>query len=672
MSRKAFSIILVLVMLAVMIAACATPEPQIIVETVIVETEKEVVVTKEVEKEVVVTQEVEVEKEVEVEVTRVVVEEVEVPVETVVRGKGPDSVLDLILVQHALCAWDAFWCTVEAGIKQAAEDMNVNVTVLGPDEFDLEKTAQLIAQAVAAQPDGLAVTVTDADLFREPIERALAAGIPVVGYNAGQGPIEDGIAYMTYLGQDEYAGGYLGGLKLAADGGTAGVCINQQVGHTGLDRRCAGFTDALFEKGIPAEVLAIGDDPAEAQTIISDYYTANPDTDVFLTLGPNGANPFYAFLEEAGLGPGDIQMGTFDNSPEISAKILDGTTLFGIDQQPFLQGYGAVEMLVNANRYAILPALPVTATGPGFIDKSNVEFEVDAERPADFIMVQHALCAWDAFWCVVEKGIEEAAKQMNVNVTVLGPDEFDLEKTAQLIDQAVAAQPDGIGVTVTDPDLFREPIQSALDAGIPVVGYNAGAGPIEDGIDYMTYLGQDEYAGGYLGGLKLAAEGGTRGVCINQQVGHTGLDKRCAGFTNALEENGIPAEVLAIGDDPAEAQTIISDYYTANPDTDIFLTLGPNGANPFYAFMEEAGLGPGDITMGTFDLGPEIIAKIKDGTTMFGIDQQPFLQGYGAVLALMLKHRFGISPALPVTPTGPGFVDASTVEVVEMLAGEYR
>ncbi|MFC2030257.1 sugar ABC transporter substrate-binding protein [Chloroflexota bacterium] len=674
MSRRILSLTLVLVIVAVMVAACATPEPQTIIETVVVETEKEVVVTKEVEveKEVVVTQEVEVEKEVVVEVTRVVVEEVEVPIETVVRGKGPDSVLDLILVQHALCAWDQFWCTVEAGIKQASEDMNVNVTVLGPDEFDLEKTAQLIDQAVAAQPDGIALTVTDADLFREPIERALAAGIPVVGYNAGRGPIDDDIAYLTYLGQDEYAGGYLGGLKLAAEGGTAGVCINQQVGHTGLDRRCAGFTDALAEKGIPAEVLATVDDPAESQTIISDYYTANPETDIFLSLGPNVANPFYAFMEEAGLGPGDITMGTFDNSPEIASKIIDGTTMFGIDQQPFLQGYGAVEMLVMANRYAILPALPVSATGPGFIDQSNVDFEVDADRPADFILVQHALCAWDAFWCVVEKGIEEAAKQMNVNVTVLGPDEFDLEKTAQLIDQAVAAQPDGIALTVTDPDLFREPIQSALDAGIPVVGYNAGAGPIEDGIDYMTYLGQDEYAGGYLGGLRLAAEGGTKGVCINQQVGHTGLDKRCAGFTDALAEMGIPAEVLATVDDPAESQTIISDYYTANPDTDIFMSLGPNVANPFYAFMEESGLGPGDITMGTFDLSPEIIAKIKDGTTMFGIDQQPFLQGYGAVLALMLKHRHGISPALPVTPTGPGFVDASTVEVVEMLAGEYR
>ena len=655
-----------LVISTLILTACPAPTPQVI------EVEKPVVVEKKVVETVEVVKEVPVERVVKetVEVEKIV--EKEVPVEVVVTEPGPEAVLDLILIQHALCAWDSFWCTVEAGIRQAADDMNVNVTILGPDEFDLERVAQLIDQAVAAQPDGIALTVTDPDLFREPIQRALDAGIPVVAYNAGAGPIEDGIAYMTYLGQDEYAGGYLGGLKLAAEGGTKGVCINHQVGHAGLDKRCKGFIDAMSEKGIPAEVLAITNDPAESQTIIDDYYTANPDTDIFLTLGPNGANPFYAFMEAAGLGPGDIKHGTFDLSPEINAHILDGTTLFGIDQQPFLQGYGAVQMLVMVNRYGIGPALPVTATGPGFVDASGVGFEADPDRPVNLILVQHALCAWDSFWCVVEKGIQQAAKEMNVNVTVLGPDEFDLERVAQLIDQAVAAQPDGIALTVTDPDLFREPIQRALDAGIPVVAYNAGAGPIEDGIAYMTYLGQDEYAGGYLGGLKLAAEGGTKGVCINHQVGHAGLDKRCKGFIDAMSEKGIPAEVLAITNDPAESQTIIDDYYTANPDTDIFLTLGPNGANPFYAFMEAAGLGPGDIKHGTFDLSPEIIARIKDGTTLFGIDQQPFLQGYGAVQALMLKVRYGISPALPVTPTGPGFVDASNVGIVEALAGVYR
>ena len=587
-------------------------------------------------------------------------------------GAPEEQRLKIIMVQHALCAWDSFWCTVEQGAKDAAAAMNVDLTILGPDKFDLEKTAALIDQAVAAQPDGLAVTVTDPKLFKDPIMRALDAGIPVVGYNAGAGPEKDGIPYLTYIGQDEYQGGYQGGKRLIAAGAKKGVCINHQVGHAGLDARCNGFIDAFKEAGLEAEVLAITNDPAESQTIIDDYYTANPDVNAFLTLGPNGANPFYAFVEARGLKPGDILHGTFDLSPEIEAHIKDGLTLFGIDQQPYLQGFGSVMWLTLVKRYGIMPALPVTPTGPGFVTKENVGLKPQPDKPLKLMFVQHALCAWDSFWCVVEKGIDVAAKQLNVDYTVLGPDKFDLEKTAALIDQAVAAQPDGLAVTVTDPKLFKDPIMRALDAGIPVVGYNAGAGPEKDGIPYLTYIGQDEYQGGYQGGKRLIAAGAKKGVCINHQVGHAGLDARCNGFIDAFKEAGLEAEVLAITNDPAESQTIIDDYYTANPDVNAFLTLGPNGANPFYAFMEARGLQAGDVIHGTFDLSPEIVAHIEDGTTLFAIDQQPFLQGYMSVVTLSLLLRQNISPALPVTPTGPGFVDKSNIAVVKALAGTYR
>ncbi len=580
--------------------------------------------------------------------------------------------LKIIMVQHALCAWDSFWCTVEQGAKDAAAAMNVDLTILGPDKFDLEKTAALIDQAVAANPDGLAVTVTDPKLFKDPIMRALDAGIPVVGYNAGSGPEKDGIAYLTYIGQDEYQGGYQGGKRLIAAGAKKGVCINHQVGHAGLDARCNGFIDAFKEAGLEAEVLAITNDPAESQTIIDDYYTAHPDVNAFLTLGPNGANPFYAFVEARGLKPGDILHGTFDLSPEIEAHIKDGLTLFGIDQQPYLQGFGSVMWLTLVKRYGIMPALPVTPTGPGFVTKENVGVKPQPDKPLKLMFVQHALCAWDSFWCVVEKGIDVAAKQLNVDYTVLGPDKFDLEKTAALIDQAVAAKPDGLAVTVTDPKLFKDPIMRAIEAGIPVVGYNAGSGPEKDGIPYLTYIGMDEYQGGYQGGKRMIAAGAKKGVCINHQVGHAGLDARCNGFIDAFKEAGLEAEVLAITNDPAESQTIIDDYYTAHPDVNAFLTLGPNGANPFYAFMEARGLKAGDVIHGTFDLSPEIVAHVEDGTTLFAIDQQPFLQGYLSVVTLTLLQRQNISPALPVTPTGPGFVDKSNIALVKALAGTYR
>ncbi len=562
--------------------------------------------------------------------------------------------LKLIMVQHALCAWDAFWCTVEDGIQTAAKQMGVEVTVLGPDKFDLEKTASLIEQAIAAQPDGIGLTVTDPVLFKGPIMKALEAGIPVLAYNAGKGPVEDGIPYMTYLGMDEYQGGYQSGSRLIAAGATKGVCINHQVGHAGLDARCRGLIDAFSEKGLTAEVLGVkGEDAAQAQTTISDFYTANPDVDAFLTLGPSSANPFYAFLEADQ--PAKAFHITFDLTPEVEAKINDGTTIAAVDQQPFLQGYGAVMYLVLHKRNGISPALPVTATGPGFITKDMLGVAVEPDKPLKLMMVQHALCAWDAFWCTVEDGIQTAAKQMGVEVTVLGPDKFDLEKTASLIEQAIAAQPDGIGLTVTDPVLFKGPIMKALEAGIPVLAYNAGKGPVEDGIPYMTYLGMDEYQGGYQSGSRLIAAGATKGVCINHQVGHAGLDARCRGLIDAFSEKGLTAEVLGVkGEDAAQAQTTISDFYTANPDVDAFLTLGPSSANPFYAFLEADQ--PAKAFHITFDLTPEVEAKIKDGTTIAAVDQQPFLQGYGAVMYLMLRQRYGITPATAISATGPGFI----------------
>ena len=580
--------------------------------------------------------------------------------------------LKFIFVQHALCAWDSFWCTVEDGIKVAAKEMGVEVEILGPDKFDLEKTASLIDQAIAAQPDGIGLTVTDPVLFKEPITKALDAGIPVIAYNAGSGPLVDGIPYMTFLGMDEYQGGYQSATKMIAAGTKRGVCINHQVGHVGLDARCKGFVQGFTDKGLNADVLGVkGEDIAQATTTIGDFYTANPDVDGFLTVGPLGANAFYAFVESTK--PANAKHGTFDLSTEVEAKIKDGTTMFAVDQQPFLQGYGAVMYLVLDKKYGIKPALPVTATGPGFIDVNMLGKTTQPDKPLKLIMVQHAMCAYDPYWCVVQKGMDEAAQQMGVELTILGPDKFDLEKTAALIDQAVAAQPDGIGLVVTDNVLFKTPIMKAINAGIPVVTYDTGLGPEKDGIPYLTFWGSEDYVQGYYGGLRMVESGATKGVCINHQVGHSGLDARCKGFTDAFAEKGIPAEVLGVkGEDAAQVQTTISDYYTANPDVNGYLTLGPSGSEPFYAFVEASGLTPGSFVHASFDISASGVKAIKEGITTFVMDAQPYLIGYGTVMNLVLYNRYNITPAMGISATGPGFVDKSNVEIVEKLAGTYR
>jgi len=306
-------------------------------------------------------------------------------------------------------------------------------------------------------------------------------------------------------------------------------------------------------------------------------------------------------------------------------------------------------------------------------DEPAVEVEADPMRDVRIAAVAHAVCAWDAFWCVVESGINDAKSALGVEVEIFGTDGWDPEQVAANIDQALATSPDAMMVTISDIDLFREPLERAVASGIPVLAYNSGQGPVLDGVDYLTYLGQDEYLGGYLGARRLIAAGGTTAVCINHAVGATNLDRRCAGLTDAFAEAGLSAEVLGVdGEDAGTSQTTISDFFAANPDVDTFLTLGPNGANPFYGFVDEEGLGADDIVHGTFDLTPEIIEHIRGGLTQFGIDQQPFLQGYGGVTALALLLRQNIKPTTPVTPTGPGFVDSTNVDLVAALAGSYR
>lgn len=288
----------------------------------------------------------------------------------------------------------------------------------------------------------------------------------------------------------------------------------------------------------------------------------------------------------------------------------------------------------------------------------------------NIILVAHGASAWDSFWKVVEQGNHDAAEAFDVNLTILAPDHWCPECVVKLIDQAVAAKPDGIGITVSDGALFEEAMKRAIDAGIPVLTYNSGdQRPAEENIG-LIYIGQNEYLAGKQGGERMIKAGAKQGVCVNQGVGSTNLDQRCKGFTDAMEAAGLSAEVLGISNDAAEAATTISDYAAAHPDVNAYLTLGPNGATPFYAFVKQEGL-EGKIIHGTFDLGPEIVAHIKDGSTIFGIDQQPYIQGYLVVQWLTWMNRYGLSIPENIL-TGPGFVDSTNVEKVEALAGKYR
>jgi simple sugar transport system substrate-binding protein len=311
-------------------------------------------------------------------------EEVEVETEAAApaeeaAAQGDRSDIRIVVVSHGQAS-DPFWSVVQRGVAQAGEDMGVTVEYQAPQTFDMVAMSQLIDAAVASSPDGLVVSIPDADALGDAIEAAVAAGIPVISMNSGSEVAKD-LGILTHVGQTEYEAGFGGGERMAAAGVTQAICVNQEVGNVALDNRCQGFTDALAEAGGSVEVLAVDlADPIDAQQRIVAALTSNPDIDGILALGPTGSLPTLLALEDEGL-LGQMPVGTFDLSPEVLEAVRDGDMLFAIDQQQYLQGYLPIVLLTLLNTNLNTIANDVIMTGPGFVvqDTAAQVIELSAE-----------------------------------------------------------------------------------------------------------------------------------------------------------------------------------------------------------------------------------------------------------------------------------------------------
>lgn len=270
----------------------------------------------------------------------------------------------VVVVVHGAAA-DPFWSVVKNGVDQAAEDLGVQVEYRAPDTFDMPLMSQLIDAAVASSPDAMVVSIPDATALGESIEAATGSGIPVFSLNSGSDVFEE-LGVLRHVGQTEYEAGLGGGERMAALGGTKGLCINHEVGNVALDLRCEGFADGL---GGEVEVLAVSTDPIEIRNAVT-AALRDDSIDTVLATGPVGGIPTLDALRETGKA-GDILFGTFDLAPDLLQGAVDGDVSFLIDQQQYLQGYLAVLSAVNYVQYGLLPGNKVILTGPGFVTPEN-------------------------------------------------------------------------------------------------------------------------------------------------------------------------------------------------------------------------------------------------------------------------------------------------------------
>ena len=270
------------------------------------------------------------------------------------------------------------------------------------------------------------------------------------------------------------------------------------------------------------------------------------------------------------------------------------------------------------------------------------------------------------FWAIIRNGVDSAARRLDVLVDYQSPDVYSLERMSALIDQAVATKPDGLVVSIPEPGLAPA-IRRAVKAGIPVVSINSGAGDFK-ALGVLAHVGQLEDRAGLEAGRRLADAGVRRALCINQQVGNTGLDARCDGpgagdargrrhLARARDRRRRPGDAGRI------ARAVASDGAQG--------VLATNSLGGLAAAKGLAGTG---VKIGTFDLGPDVLKAVQAGQIGFAVDQQAYLQGYLPIEMLALRARYGILPAQgDVVATGPNFVTrANAAQALELSERSIR
>lgn len=280
-----------------------------------------------------------------------------------------------------------------------------------------------------------------------------------------------------------------------------------------------------------------------------------------------------------------------------------------------------------------------------------------------FAMVTHS--DEGSFWSVVKKGAQQAAKDEGVKL-IWSPSNNDPQKEAQLIDAAVSQKVDGLAVSVPNVDAIKGSLAKAKAAGIPIVTLNSGAEDFQK-LGAITHVGQTETIAGKAAGEKLKAAGVKKVLCVIHEQNNIGLAQRCQGVKQGFGGTVTNQQVKGTAD-IATTQTEIKSKLQADKSYDGVITLNPDIAAAAKTAIKGAG---SNAKLATFDLSPQVITDIKNGSVLFAVDQQQYLQGYLPVVFLKLykTNANTIGGGLPVL-TGPGFVEKSNAATVERLAGQ--
>jgi simple sugar transport system substrate-binding protein len=279
-------------------------------------------------------------------------------------GAGDNSGYTFAMVTHETPG-DTFWDKIKAGAEQAAKNNGIDLKYSNDPEPS--KQATLIQNAIDSKVDGIATTLATPDALKGAVQAAKSANIPVVAFNSGIDQYEDTGASM-YFGSDENLAGETAGNRIAEAGGKKALCVIQAAGSVALEARCAGV-----KKGVPSteNIQVNGADDAAVVSALQAKLSQDKSIDTIVTLGAPIALDALKAMEASG---SQAKLVTFDLNNEAAKAIKEGTIQFSIDQQPYVQGYLAVQSLyLNLKNGNDIGGGQPVLTGPSFVDSSNID-----------------------------------------------------------------------------------------------------------------------------------------------------------------------------------------------------------------------------------------------------------------------------------------------------------
>jgi simple sugar transport system substrate-binding protein len=282
--------------------------------------------------------------------------------------------------------------------------------------------------------------------------------------------------------------------------------------------------------------------------------------------------------------------------------------------------------------------------------------EIFGSHPSyKFTFVNHVTT--NPFFTPTQYGIQDACKLLGCSYQWTGSENSDVSQMVNAMNTAISQKVDGIAVALIDEHAFNQPTEKALEAGIPVIAYNADA----EGNNRLAYVGQDLKLAGEKMGERIVEKvpSGEVGLFI-ATPGSANLQPRIEGAEKVLKAKGISTHTVATGAAVAGEQSAIEAFYKSHTGVNGMYAVDGGSTESLAKVMQKLNL-KGKVHAGGFDLTEQTQNLIKQGFLEFSIDQQPYLQGYVPAVQMFLYQVSGTQTGPFEANTGLKFVTPETV-----------